>query len=70
MAGKNVFDVEEGYLLACFDQKITEETVTAIAKRKPYYAVFRDSSMASDSVETNFEQIFETYSPDTKRKVL
>ena len=70
MAGKNVFDVEEGYLLACFDPEVTEETVTAIAKKKPYYAVFRDSSMASDSVETNFEQIFETYSPDTRRKVL
>lgn len=70
IAGKKVFSVADGYLLACFDQNVTEETVTEIAKRYPFYAVFRDSSMASDSVATNFEQIFETYSPRTVRKVL
>jgi len=70
ISGKKVFDVAEGFLIACFDKNITEETVTAIAKRKPYYAVFRDGSMANDSVATNFDQLFETYSPDTVRKVL
>ena len=68
--GKKVFNVADGFLLACFDHDVTNETVKAIAQMKPYYAVFRDSSMASDSVATNFEQIFETYSPDTVRKVL
>ena len=68
--GKKVFDVADGFLLACFDMGVTTETVTAIAKQKPYYAVFRDSSMANDSVATNFDQIFETYSPQTTRKVL
>ena len=68
--GKRVFDVADGFLLACFDAGVTSETVTAIAKRQPYYAVFRDSSMADDSVATNFDQIFETYSPSTVRKVL
>ena len=70
IAGKKVFSVAEGYLIACFDKDVTEETVKAIAQMKPYYAVFRDSSMANDSVATNFEQIFETYSPRTQRKVL
>lgn len=70
IAGKKVFNVADGFLLACFDHDVTEETVKAIAQMKPYYAVFRDSSMANDSVATNFEQIFETYSPDTVRKVL
>lgn len=70
IAGKKVFNVAEGFLLACFDHDVTEETVKAIAKMKPYYAVFRDSSMANDSVATNFDQIFETYSPETVRKVL
>lgn len=70
VAGKMVFSVAGGYLIACFDSQITEETVTEIAKKKPFYAVFRDSGMASDSVMTNFEQIFETYSPKTQRKVL
>ena len=68
--GKKVFDVADGFLLACFDTGVTTETVTAIAKMKPYYAVFRDSSIANDSVATNFDQIFETYSPQTTRKVL
>lgn len=70
IAGKKVFNVADGFLLACFDHDVTEETVKAIAQMNPYYAVFRDSSMANDSVATNFEQIFETYSPDTVRKVL
>ena len=70
IAGKKVFNVEDNYLIACFDSDVTEETIKAIAKQKPYYFVMRDSSMASDSVATNFDQIFDTYSPDTVRKVL
>lgn len=70
IADKKVFSVADGYLIACFDAEVTEETVKAIAQKQPVYAVFRDSSMASDSVATNFEQIFETYSPRTQRKVL
>ena len=70
IGGKRVFSVADGFLIACFDNDVTEETITAIAKKKPYYFVMRDSSMANDSVATNFEQIFATYSPDTERKVL
>ena len=70
IAGKKVFNVEDNYLIACFDSDVTEETIKAVAKQKPYYFVMRDSSMASDSVATNFDQIFATYSPDTVRKVL
>ena len=70
MRSYSYFDVEDGYLIACFDENIDEEVITTIAKQKPYYFVMRDSSMASDSVATNFDQIFATYSPDTVRKVL
>ena len=70
MRNYSYFDVEDGYLIACFDKNIDEEVITAIAKQKPYYFVMRDSSMANDSVATNFDQIFATYSPDTVRKVL
>lgn len=70
IAGKKVFSVADGFLVACFDEDVTEETITAIAKMQPCYFVMRDSSMASDSVATNFEQIFATYSPDTVKKVL
>lgn len=70
IAGKQVFNVADGFLIACFDKDVTEETVKAVAVKKPYYAVFRDSSMANDSVATNFDQIFASISPDTVRKVL
>ena len=70
MRSYSYFDVEDGYLIACFDKNIDEEVITAIAKQKPYYFVMRDSSMANDSVATNFDQIFATYSPGTVRKVL
>ena len=70
IAGKKVFNVEENYLIACFDRDVTEETITVIAKQKPYYFVMRDSSLANDSVAANFEQIFAAYSPETIRKVL
>lgn len=68
--GKEVFDVDDGYLIACFSNDVTDEIVTQIAKKKPRHAVFRDSSMADDSVAINFEQIFKTYSPNTDTKVL
>lgn len=70
IAGKQVFNVADGFLIACFDNDVTEEIVKAVAEKKPYYAVFRDSSMANDSVATNFDQIFASISPDTVRKVL
>lgn len=70
IAGKKVFNVENGYLIACFDANLTDEVITEIAKQKPYYFVTRDHSMARDSVAANFEQIFASYSPDTVRRVL
>ena len=68
--GKKVFFVPDRKLIACFDKEITDKTVKAIAKKRPDYAIFRDGGINGDSVMTNFEQIFETYSPRTRRKVL
>ena len=70
IAGKKIYNVADNFLAACFDSDVTEEVITAIAKTQPYFFVMRDSSAAGDSVIANFEQIFKTYSPDTKRKVL
>lgn len=70
IVGKKVYSVQDGYLMACFDKNLTEDIITEIAKKHPFYAVFRDSSMADDSVAANFEQIFATFSPQTVRKVL
>ena len=70
--GKNVYCVEGNYLMACFDDSVDEKTITEIAKEKPYYFVMRDpaNSKDGDSLITNFEQIFTTYSPETVRKIL
>ena len=70
MDGKQVFFVNGNYLVACFDTDITEETIKEIAKLKPYYFVMRDSSLASDNVADNFDQLFKTYSNDTIRKII
>ena len=70
VAGKTIFNVADGYLLACFDIGVTDDVVTAIAKKQPVHAVFRDAGMATDSTAINFDQIFENYSPDTKRSIL
>ena len=70
IGGRDVLVVDDNYLIACFDKDITDEVVTDIAKRKPQYFVMRDSSAMDDSVITNFETIFQTYSKDTVRKIL
>ena len=70
VAGKTIYNVADGYLVAYFDKDVTDEVVTTIAKMHPLYAVLRDTSMAIDSTATNFEQLFKTYSPDTVTKIL
>ena len=70
IAGKTVWSVSDGYLMACFDEEINETTITEIARQQPYYFVMRDSSLANDQVADNFEQIWEEYSKDTVRKIL
>ena len=68
--GKTIYNVGDGYLVGCFDQKVTDEVVTAIAKMQPMYAVLRDTSLVDDATATNFEQIFKTYAPNTTTKIL
>ena len=70
IAGKTVWSVSDGYLMACFDEEVNETTITEIARQQPYYFVMRDSSLANDQVADNFEQIWEEYSKDTVRKIL
>ena len=70
IAGKEVFSVNNGYLIACFDEDVNEKVITAVAKRKPYYFIMRDKSLSSDNVADNFEQIFQAYSKETIRRIL
>ena len=70
IAGKTVWSVSDGYLMACFDTYVNETAIKEIAKKKPFYFVMRDSSMATDNVADNFEQIWSEYSKDTVRRIL
>jgi len=70
ISGKEVFNVNDGYLLACFDEDVNETVITEVAKQKPYYFIMRDKSLSSDNVADNFDQIFNAYSKDTIRKIL
>ena len=65
-----IYDVGENFLIACFDENITEEVVIEIAKLKPFFAIFKEGNNLTDNTLINFEEIFKTYSPDTKRRVL
>lgn len=70
IAGKTVWNISDGYLLACFDENVNETTITEIARQHPYYFVMRDKSLANDNVADNFEQIFNHYSKDTIRRII
>jgi adenine-specific DNA-methyltransferase len=70
IAGKTVWSVSDGYLMACFDEAVNETAITEIAKQQPYYFVMRDKSLANDNVADNFEQIFNHYSKDTIRRII
>ena len=70
IAGKNVYFVDDNYLVACFDRDVNESTITEIAKLQPIYFVMRDASAANDNVIDNFEQIFKHYSPDTNCRII
>ena len=37
IAGKTVWSVSDGYLMACFDEEVNETTITEIARQQPYY---------------------------------
>ena len=70
ISGKEVFNIDDGYILACFEKNVTNTVVEAMAKEEPRFVVMRDASFTSDSVADNFEQIFKTYAPNTVCKVI
>ena len=70
VAGKDIYFVDDNYLIACFDKDVNEAVITEIATMKPVYFVMRDSSLSSDNVADNFDQIFQHYSKETVRRIL
>lgn len=70
LGGKTCFDVNDGQLIACFDEDVDTEALEAIAKERPLYAVFRDACFSNDAAVANLEELFKTFSPDTIKKVI
>lgn len=70
VAGAEVYDVDQGSLMACFEDDISEEVIRYIAQEQPLRAVFRDSSFANSADKINVSEIFKELSPNTKVKVV
>lgn len=70
LGGKTCFDVNDGQLIACFDEDVDTVALEAIAKERPLYAVFRDACFSNDAAVANLEELFKTFSSDTIRKVI
>jgi len=68
--GQEVFVVEDGALIACFDERVSPAVIHSIAKRQPLRAVFRDSAFVSDDARINAEQVFREASPATDVKAI
>ena len=56
--GKNIYTVNEGDLVACFDEKVTDNVVRAMAEKQPLRVIFRDSCFERDADKIN---IYETF---------
>ena len=65
-----VHNVDNGALMACFDENVSENVIRAMAAEQPIQAIFRDSSFATDADKINVAEIFKNLSPDTKVRVI
>ena len=62
--------MKDGYLIACFDERINKQTITYMAKRQPAYVAFRDSCFESDAMMINADQLIKAYSPKTRWEII
>lgn len=65
-----VHTYNEGDLVACFNENVSEDLVKEIARKKPLRAVFRDSSFSNSASKINVFEIFKMISPETSVKVI
>lgn len=68
--GTKVQIYNDGDLVACFEEKISEDVVREIAKMQPLRALFKDESFDGSSVKINVEEIFKMLAPNTRIKVI
>jgi adenine-specific DNA-methyltransferase len=74
LEGREVYSVEDGALLACFDDQLDEALIRSLALRAAadttQKVVFKDTGFASDDAAINAHQVFEQLAPDTAVKVI
>ena len=68
--GCTIHNVDDGALVACFNENVPDTVIRRMADLHPLRAVFRDSSFASDDSKINITEIFKNLSPDTNVKVI
>jgi adenine-specific DNA-methyltransferase len=68
--GFTVHTYNDGDLIACFEEHISEKAIRAIAERKPLRAVFRDASFTSSPEKINVFEIFKLLAPNTSVRVI
>ena len=68
--GFTVHTYNDGDLIACFEDRISEKAIREIASRKPLRAVFRDSSFSSSPEKINVFEIFKLLAPNTNVRVI
>ena len=68
--GCTVHNVDNGALMACFDEHIPHSVIRAMAAEAPLQVIFRDSAFAADADKINVTEIFKNLSPDTKVRVI
>ena len=67
--GCTIHNVNEGGLVACFDGRVTEAVIDAIAEMYPAKVVFRDSSFEEDAQKMNLFELFKQKCGWTEQEV-
>lgn len=68
--GVTVHTYNDGDLIACFADMVSDKVVREIASRQPLRAVFRDSSFENSPEKINVGEIFKLLAPRTTVKVI
>ena len=68
--GFTVHTYNDGDLIACFEERVSEKAIREIAGRKPLRAVFRDSGFTGSPEKINVFEIFKLLAPNTNVRVI
>ena len=68
--GFTIHNYNDGDLIACFDEDISDDIIKEIAKKQPLRVVFRDSSFPNSPSKINVSEIFKMLAPRTSVKVI